>query len=62
MDKFIFPVGYNNLHKIKIIDFQLNRWHSFGYARLEDMIEAGKSINTADDWKAEMIRQTEKAQ
>lgn len=61
MDKFIFPVGYHNLHKIKIIDFQLNRWHSFGYARLEDMVEAGKRINTADDWKEEMIRQAEKA-
>lgn len=61
MDKFIFPVGYHDLHKIKIIDFQLNRWHSFGYARLEDMIEAGKRINTADDWKEEMIRQAEKA-
>ena len=61
MYKFDFPVGYHNLHKIKIIDFQLNRWHSFGYARLEDMIEAGKRINTADDWKEEMIRQAEKA-
>ncbi|MBP2028596.1 pimeloyl-ACP methyl ester carboxylesterase [Acetoanaerobium pronyense] len=61
MDRFDFPVGYYNLHKIKIIEFQLNRWHSFGYARLEDMVEAGKRINTADDWKEEMIRQAEKA-
>lgn len=61
MDKFDFPVGYHDLHKTKIIDFQLNRWHSFGYARLEDMIEAGKRIRTADDWKDEMVRQAEKA-
>ncbi len=61
MFKFIFPVGYHNMHKTKIIDFQLNRWYSFGYARLEDMMEAGKRIKTADDWKEEMIRQAEKA-
>lgn len=61
MFKFNFPVGYHNMHKTKIIDFQLNRWYSFGYARLEDMMEAGKRIKTADDWKEEMIRQAEKA-
>lgn len=61
MTKFDFPVGYHDLHKIKIIDFQLNRWHSFGYARLEDMIDASKRIRTADDWKDEMVRQAEKA-
>ncbi|SNS05695.1 hypothetical protein SAMN05446037_1003178 [Anaerovirgula multivorans] len=60
MIKFNFPVGYHHLHKTKIIDFQLNRWYSFGYARLEDMIEAGKRINTVDDWKEKMIRQAEK--
>lgn len=61
MTKFNFPVGYHNFHKTKIIDFQLNRWYSFGYARLEDMIEAGKRIKTADDWKEEIIKQAEKA-
>ena len=61
MTTFVFPVGYHRMHKTKIIDFQLNRWYSFGYARLEDMIEAGKRIKTADDWKEEMVRQAEKA-
>jgi hypothetical protein len=37
MTDFDFPVGYHHMHKIKIIDFQLNRWHSLGYCRLEDL-------------------------
>lgn len=61
MSKFEFPVGYHKMNKTKIIDFQLNRWHSLGYARLEDMQEAGKNINKLDDWKEEMVRQAEKA-
>ncbi|WP_432663680.1 alpha/beta fold hydrolase [Wukongibacter baidiensis] len=61
MRKFNFPVGYYTMHKTKIIDFQLNRWHSFGYTRLEDMMEAAKRIKKLDDWKEEMIRQAEKA-
>ncbi|MFX4262838.1 alpha/beta hydrolase [Pelotomaculum propionicicum] len=61
MDSFNFPVGYHTMHRIKIIDFQLNRWYSFGYARLEDMAEAAGRIKRIDDWKEEMIRQAEKA-
>lgn len=61
MSRFVFPVGYHKLNKIKIIDFQLNRWYSFGYARLQDMQEAGRNINKLDDWKEEMVRQAEKA-
>lgn len=61
MSQFTFPVGYHTLHKTKIIDFQLNRWHSLGYAHLEDMREAGARIATLDDWKPEMLRQTARA-
>lgn len=61
MTRFNFPVGYHTMHKTKIIDFQLNRWYSFGYARLEDMKEAAKRIKKLDDWKEEMVRQAEKA-
>jgi pimeloyl-ACP methyl ester carboxylesterase len=61
MRTFTFPVGYHELHKTKIIDYQLNRWHSLGYARLEDMRDAAAHIRTLDDWKAEMVRQAEKA-
>lgn len=61
MRKFKFPVGYHTMHRTKIIDFQLNRWYSFGYTRLEDMMEASKRIKKLDDWKEEMVRQAEKA-
>ena len=61
MMTFDFPVGYYDLHKTKIIDYQLNRWHSFGYSRLDDMREAAGRIRTLTDWKPEMARQAEKA-
>ncbi|MDX1435601.1 MAG: alpha/beta fold hydrolase [Anaerolineales bacterium] len=58
---FEFPVGYHDLHKTKIMDFQLNRWYSLGYCRLEDMQEAGAKIKKLSDWKSEMVRLAEKA-
>ncbi len=58
---FDFPVGYHDLHSIKIIDFQLNRWHSLGYARLEDVRSAGRQIQTFDDWKRVMTALAKKA-
>lgn len=61
METFTFPVGYIDLHKTKIIDFQLNRWHSLGYARLEDMAEAGRRIRGLDDWKDTMVSLAEAA-
>lgn len=61
MSNFIFPVGYEKMHRVKIIDFQLNRWYSFGYARLEDMKEAAERIRGLSDWKDEMVAQAEKA-
>lgn len=56
-----FPVGYHNLHKTKIIDYQLNRWHSMGFVRLAYMQEASRNIKTLDDWKDEMVRLAKKA-
>lgn len=61
MISFDFPVGYHDLHKTKIIDYQLNRWVSLGYASLDDMKEAAAKINTLDDWKEVMVELAEKA-
>ena len=61
MMTFDFPVGYHALHPVKIINFQLNRWYSLGYARLEDMKWAGSQIRTFDDWKGVMTGLAEKA-
>ncbi len=56
-----FPVGYHKFHKKQLYNFQLNRWYSMGYARLEDMLEVGKNIKKYTDWKTEMIRIADKA-
>jgi len=57
----IFPIGYHKFHKNKLFNFTLNRWYSIGYARHEDMLEAGKNIKKYEDWKPEMIKLAEKA-
>jgi hypothetical protein len=59
--EFPFPVGYHQLHEKQLFNFQLNRWYSLGYARFEDMQEAGRRINSFSNWKVEMLRQAEKA-
>ena len=58
---FTFPVGYHPFHTEQLYNFQLNRWYSLGYARLEDMEEAGKKIRTFDEWKPVMLQLAEKA-
>jgi hypothetical protein len=61
ISKFTFPFGYHKFHKKKVFNFQLNRWHSFGYVRFEDMKEVGQKIETFNDWKTEMEQLAEKA-
>lgn len=59
--KFQFPARYHKFHNDQVFNFQLNRWYSLGYARLEDMQEAGHNITSFDNWKTELIRLGEKA-
>ncbi len=59
--KFTFPVGYRKFHKDQVFNFQFNRWHSLGYARYEDMKEAGQKINNFAEWKIEMLSLAERA-
>ncbi|NIO00760.1 MAG: alpha/beta fold hydrolase [Candidatus Latescibacteria bacterium] len=58
---FAFPVGYHRFHKNQLFNFQLNRPYSLGYARFEDLEEAGKKITTFTEWKTEMLRLAEEA-
>ena len=53
---FTFPVGYHQFHKDQLFNFQLNRPYSLGYARFDDLQEAGKRIGTFGEWKTEMLR------
>lgn len=59
--KFQFPAHYHKFHMDQVFNFQLNRWYSLGYARLEDMQEAGHNVTSFDNWKTEMIRLGKKA-
>jgi len=54
-----FPVGYHDFCKDKAFNFQMNRFYSMGYARLEDMQDIGNRIESFDDWKKEMINLAE---
>jgi pimeloyl-ACP methyl ester carboxylesterase len=58
---FTFPVGYIPFHRDQLFNFQLNRPHSLGYARFEDLHEAGQMIGTFGEWKTEMLRQATEA-
>jgi pimeloyl-ACP methyl ester carboxylesterase len=59
---FTFPVGYHRFHRKQLFNYQLNRWHSFGYARFEDMEEAGRRVEDFDDWKRVMVELAERAE
>ena len=58
---FDLPVGYRKFHKKQLFNYQLNRWHSFGYVRVEDMEEAGGRIKDFEDWKRVMLELAERA-
>ena len=53
---FSYPVGYRRFHEDQLFNFQMNRPYSLGYARFEDLEEAGKRIGTFAEWKTEMLR------
>ena len=59
--RFIFPVGYHEFHKDQLFNFQLNRWHSLGYARFDDMQVIGQKIHDFIDWKRELTQLAESA-
>jgi pimeloyl-ACP methyl ester carboxylesterase len=58
---FTFPVGYEAFHREQLFNFQLNRPYSLGYARLQDLAEAGSRIGSFAAWKTEMLRQADRA-
>ena len=44
------PVGYFKFHKDAFINYQLNRWHSLGFVRKDEIEKIGKEIKTFDDY------------
>lgn len=47
-----FPVGFHTFHKKKDINFQLNRFYSYGFLTHADVTTAGKAIKSMDNWRA----------
>jgi len=56
-----FPVGYHKFHKKQVFNFQLNRYHSLGFARYQDMELAGRNVKSLEDWKSVMVDLAETA-
>ena len=59
--KVIFPISYYQFHKKQVYNFQLNRGHSLGFTKFEDIEKIGEKINTFEDWKKEMVKLAKKA-
>ena len=59
--QFKFPVGYHDFHKDKVLNYQFNRWYSFGYAEYNDMVNAAKAIKSFDDWAKVMTKFAQEA-
>jgi pimeloyl-ACP methyl ester carboxylesterase len=49
------PVGRHRLHRNRFLDYQLNRLHGTGYARLEDLRAAATHIRGFDDYVRELL-------
>ena len=54
--EFNFPVGYIEFSKNKTLNFQFNRFYSFGFAEYNDLMEMGKVVKTVQDWKEQFLK------
>lgn len=61
MFKIDFPVGYQQFHKNKMFNFQLNRWYSMGYADLAALKDAASRITDVASWQHELEALSDKA-
>lgn len=55
------PVGFRRLSGVGFVNYQLNRWYSLGYSRLEDLEAAGRGIRRVADNKPVFTRLAEDA-
>jgi len=56
------PIGFEPFARDKFLNYQLNRWHSQGYARTEDLRAAGARIKSFDDYRREFRALAEAAE
>lgn len=45
-----FPVGFQEFHKDKEINFQMNRWYSLGIVSEKQMKEIGECVSSFEEW------------
>lgn len=55
------PLGYQEFHKEKFFNYQMNRLHALGYARQADIQKAARQIKTRDDYVRVFLRLAEEA-
>ena len=45
-----FPVGYELFNSDAHLNYELNRWYSFGCAGFDDLVQAGQLIHNFEEW------------
>lgn len=50
------PIGYFKFHKDAFINYQLNRWHSLGFTRKDELEKVGRTIKTFEDYVREFVQ------
>ena len=58
---FTFPVGFHALTRVPIINYQLNRWCSFGLLPLDGLRAVGARVHRLEDLQPELTRWAEEA-
>lgn len=53
------PIGYYKFNKNKFLNYQLNRWYSLGYSRIEDIKTIGSRIKSFEDYVSEFQKASE---
>ena len=56
-----FPVGFHSFHRNPAYNYQLNRWHSLGLMRYEDIHDLG-GMQTFGDWIRTMLALADQAE
>lgn len=54
-----FPVGYHDFHQDTVINFQLNRFYSFGCLSYDTVAEIGKESTDFESWSKSFLSRAE---
>ena len=58
-DESPFPVGYHTFHNNKDINFQLNRFYSYGHWTKAETEEIGNAIQKLENWSVTLTELAE---